>query len=131
MWNCNVAATNAGGIVTARVTSQYNGDYIYKVGDGTPSLKTGDTHMLAHTQLDASLNIALDQRTQMVVQGLNLTNAPFGYWQGIPTAYVQKGVLGEDGDGGGAVPALRLRVSGRSRGRWSPHCLTRQWGITL
>jgi iron complex outermembrane receptor protein len=35
-WNYNLAATYARDIVTARVTTQYNGPCIYRVGDGTP-----------------------------------------------------------------------------------------------
>ena len=81
-WNGNAALTFARGIVSSRLTMQYNGPYIYTLGDGTPSAKTGDTYMMEHKQFDASVNVQLLANTQVVLQVLNLNNAPFGYYFG-------------------------------------------------
>jgi TonB-dependent receptor len=93
-WNYNVAVTYASRHLTARITTQYNGPYIYKVGDGTPNPATGDTYMMPHTQTDASLNLALLDGTQIVLQGLNLNNAPFGYYVGTPRTFIQREFYG-------------------------------------
>jgi TonB-dependent receptor len=93
-WNYNVAATYARDIITARVTTQYNGTYIYKVGDGTPNPSSGDTYMMAHTQVDASLDVALKGNAQLVIQGLNLNDAPFGYYVGTSRTYIQRELYG-------------------------------------
>ena len=70
---------------------QYNGPYIYTIGDGTRSVATGDTYMLAHKQIDASLNAQVQRNTQLVLQVLNINNAPFGYYfGGDPNAYKQR-----------------------------------------
>jgi hypothetical protein len=94
-WNYNIAGTYAARILTARVTVQYNGPYIYKVGDGTPNPSTGDTFMMPHTQIDASLNLSVNENTQVVLQGLNLNNAPFGYYTGTSLTYIQKEYYGK------------------------------------
>jgi TonB-dependent receptor len=105
-WNYNIAATYAGGDrITARVTTQYNGAYIYKVGDGTPNPASGDTYMMAHTQVDASLNVALTRETELVLQGLNLNDAPFGYYVGTTRTYIQRELYGRT-----ATVAVRYRL---------------------
>jgi hypothetical protein len=38
----------------------------------------------AHTQIDASLLYSLTSRVQLQLQGLNLNNAVFGFFQGTP-----------------------------------------------
>ena len=94
-WNGNAALTYAKGIISARVTMQYNGPYIYTIGDGTPSVATGDTYMLAHKQIDASLNAQVQRNTQLVLQVLNINNAPFGYYfGGDSNAYKQREFYG-------------------------------------
>jgi TonB-dependent receptor len=104
-WTYNIAATYASSRVTARVTTQYNGAYIYKVGDGTTDPSTGDTFMMPHTQVDASLNFALMDGAQLVLQGLNLTNAPFGYYIGTPRTITQREFYGRS-----ATLAVRYRL---------------------
>jgi hypothetical protein len=105
-WNYNVAATYvAGDRVTARVTTQYNGAYIYKVGDGTTSPTSGDTYMMPHTQVDASLSLSLTYSTQLVLQGLNLSDAPFGYYVGTTRTYIQRELYGRT-----ATLAMRYRL---------------------
>ena len=104
-WMYNLAGTYAKGPVTARVTAQYNGAYIYVLGDGTTDPNSGDTYMMPHTQLDASLNLALDRRVQMVVQGLNLNNEGFAYYTGKPDQYIQREYYGRT-----ATVELRYRM---------------------
>jgi TonB-dependent receptor len=93
-WNGNLAATYGLGPVAARITYQYNGPYIYKLGDGTPSPTTGDTYMMPHTQVDASLNLEMSNRSQFVLQVLNLNNAPFGFYTGTSRTFIQKEFYG-------------------------------------
>ena len=42
-WNGNASLTYAKGIVSSRVTMQYNGPYIFTIGDRSRSVATGDT----------------------------------------------------------------------------------------
>ncbi len=94
-WNGNAALTYAKGIVSSRVTVQYNGPYIYTLGDGSNSVATGDTYMLAHKQIDASLNLQVQRNSQIILQVLNINNAPFGYFFGRdPNAYKQREFYG-------------------------------------
>ncbi len=94
-WNGNAALTYAKGIVSSRVTTQYNGPYIFALGDGTNSVVTGDTYMMAHKQIDASLNMQVERNAQVVFQVLNINNAPFGYYYGRdPNAYKQREFYG-------------------------------------
>ena len=85
-WNGNAALTYAKGIVSSRVTMQYNGPYIYNLGDGSTSVATGDTYMMEHKQLDASINVQVLRNATVVLQALNLNNAPFGYFFGGNTS---------------------------------------------
>jgi TonB-dependent receptor len=94
-WNGNAALTYAKGIVSSRVTMQYNGPYIYTLGDGTNSVATGDTYMMAHKQVDASLNLQVQRNSQIILQVLNINNAPFGYFFARdPNAYKQREFYG-------------------------------------
>ena len=94
-WNGNAALTYAKGIVSSRVTTQYNGPYIYTLGDGTNSVATGDTYMLAHKQIDASLNLQVQRNSQVILQVLNINNAPFGYFFARdPNAFKQREFYG-------------------------------------
>ncbi|MEP6619091.1 MAG: TonB-dependent receptor [bacterium] len=104
-WNYNIAATYAYDRLTARITTQYNGEYVHVVGDGTTSPTSGDKYMLPHTQVDASLNLAVSGSMQVVLQGLNLNNAPFGYYVGTPQAITQRELYGST-----ATLALRYRL---------------------
>ena len=81
------------------------GDFANKVGDGTPNPSSGDTYMMAHTQIDASLGVAMNLNTQVVLQGLNLNNAPFGYYVGTTRTYIQRELYGRT-----ATLALRYRL---------------------
>ena len=94
-WNSNASLTYAKGIVSSRVTVQYNGPYIYTLGDASSSVATGDTYMMAHKQIDASLNVQLMHNAQAVLQVLNINNAHFGYYFGNnPSAIKQSEFYG-------------------------------------
>lgn len=94
-WNGNAALTYAKGSVSSRITVQYNGPYIYSLGDGSRSVQTGDTYMMEHKQVDASVNVQVFRNAQFVIQGLNLNNAPFGYFfGGDPKAIKQRELYG-------------------------------------
>lgn len=94
-WNGNAALTYAKGIVSSRVTLQYNGPYIYTLGDGSTSVQTGDTYMMEHKQIDASVNFQVFSNAQFVIQALNMNNAPFGYFfGGDHTAIKQRELYG-------------------------------------
>jgi TonB-dependent receptor len=81
-WNGNASLTYAKGIVSSRVTYQYNGPYIFALGDGSRSVATGDTYMLQHAQVDASVNVQVHRNMQVILQMLNLNNSHFGYFFG-------------------------------------------------
>ena len=74
-WNGNAALTYAKGIVRARVTSQCNGPYIFSLRDGSNSVASGDACMMAHKQVDASLNMQVQRNAQVVPQVLNINSA--------------------------------------------------------
>jgi hypothetical protein len=61
--------------------------------------------MMPHTQVDASLDVALKGNTQLVLQGLNLNNAPFGYYVGTSHTYIQRELYGTT-----ATLAVRYRL---------------------
>ena len=104
-WNGNAALTYAKGVVSSRVTLQYNGPYIFTIGDGSTSVSTGDTYMLAHKQVDASLNVQVQRNAQLVLQVLNINNAPFGYFfGGNSDAYKQREYYG-------TTTSLQLRIT--------------------
>jgi hypothetical protein len=69
--------------VVARAAWQYQGASIYSYGDGsaTPS---GDNRCFPHTQIDASVTLGLTRDVAMQLQALNLNNAVFGFYNGIP-----------------------------------------------
>ncbi|HVX41477.1 MAG TPA: TonB-dependent receptor [Gemmatimonadaceae bacterium] len=79
----NLAATYDLGRLSARAAYQYQGESIFEYGDGsaTPS---GDTYLYAHGQVDASLSVALTPAAQLQIQGLDLNNEVFGFYNGIP-----------------------------------------------
>jgi hypothetical protein len=80
----NAALTYDLGPVSARAEWAYQGANITSYGDGTPTA-AGDTYFYAHSQIDASLIYSLNSRTQLQIQGLNLNNAVFGFFNGTPS----------------------------------------------
>ena len=79
----NVAGTYELGRVSARLAWQYQGQSIDSYGDGTPT-PDGDTYFYPHAQIDASLVVTLTRDTQLQLQGLDLNNEVFGFFNGTP-----------------------------------------------
>ena len=79
----NVAFTYEGGPVSARAAWAYQGANIASYGDGLPD-GLGDTYFYAHAQVDASVLYNVNPHVQLQLQGLNLNNAVFGFFQGTP-----------------------------------------------
>ena len=79
----NVAGTYELGRVSARLAWQYQGQAIYSYGDGT-STANGDTYLYSHSQVDASLLFSVTKTAQLQLQGLDLNNAVFGFFNGTP-----------------------------------------------
>ena len=79
----NFALTYDGDLVSARAAWQYQGANIYGYGDGsaTPS---GDNYVFAHSQIDASVTVNMTRDVSLQLQGLNLNNAVFGFYNGTP-----------------------------------------------
>jgi TonB-dependent receptor len=91
----NIAGTYDLGRVSARVAWQYQGQSIYSYGDGT-STANGDTYLYSHAQLDASVGINVSRGAQLQIQGLDLNNAVFGFFNGTPGSVhdIQREVYG-------------------------------------
>jgi TonB-dependent receptor len=91
----NLALTYDRGPVSARAAWQYQGANIYAYGDGT-STADGDTYFYAHRQIDASLLWNVTRAVQLQLQGLNLNNAVFGFYNGTPSTHydIQREVYG-------------------------------------
>jgi TonB-dependent receptor len=79
----NVALTYELGPVSARGAWAYQGANIVSYGDGLPD-GLGDSYFYSHSQIDASLLFTVSPRVQLQLQGLNLNNAVFGFFQGTP-----------------------------------------------
>ncbi|HEV7594693.1 MAG TPA: TonB-dependent receptor [Gemmatimonadaceae bacterium] len=71
------------GPISARGAWAYQGANIVSYGDGLAD-GLGDTYFYAHSQIDASLLYSVSPRVQLQIQGLNLNNAVFGFFQGAP-----------------------------------------------
>jgi TonB-dependent receptor len=80
----NAALTYDLGPVSARAAWSYQGANIDSYGDGTATAN-GDTYFYAHSQIDASLLYNLTKQVQLQLQGLNLNNAVFGFFNGTPS----------------------------------------------
>ncbi|MDQ6690708.1 MAG: TonB-dependent receptor [Gemmatimonadota bacterium] len=72
------------GPISARGAWAYQGANITSYGDGLAD-GLGDTYFYAHSQVDASLLYNVTSRMQLQIQGLNLNNAVFGFFQGTPS----------------------------------------------
>jgi TonB-dependent receptor len=91
----NIAGTYDLGRMSARLAWQYQGQSIYSYGDGTATAN-GDTYLYSHAQLDASMGINLSRGAQLQIQGLDLNNAIFGFFNGTPGSVhdIQREVYG-------------------------------------
>ncbi len=81
----NLGLTYDLGPVSARAAYQYQGASIYSYGDGTRTAN-GDTYFYPHGQVDASIIANVTPLVSVQLQGLNLNNAIFGFYQGAPGA---------------------------------------------
>lgn len=79
----NAALLYDHGAVSARFAWTYNGAYIGGYGDGTATAN-GDNYFYQHSQIDASVIYNLTPEVQVQLQGLDLNNAQFGFFQGTP-----------------------------------------------
>ena len=79
----NLAGTYELGRVSARLAWQYQGASIYSYGDGS-STANGDTYFYPHAQVDASVSLMLTPQAQLQLQGLDLNNEVFGFFNGTP-----------------------------------------------
>ncbi len=79
----NVALTYDVPRFSVRAAWQYQGASIVSYGDGTRTAN-GDNYFYPHSQIDASAIINLSRDVQLQIQGLNLNNAVFGFFNGAP-----------------------------------------------
>ena len=70
---------------SVRAAWQYQGANITSYADGTATAG-GDTYFYAHSQIDASVIFNLTRDVSLQLQGLNLNNAVFGFFNGTPDA---------------------------------------------
>ncbi|MBK5187195.1 MAG: TonB-dependent receptor, partial [Gemmatimonadaceae bacterium] len=81
----NVALVYDSPRISVRAAWQYQGANIVSYADGTPTAG-GDTYFYAHSQIDASVIFNLTRDVALQLQGLNLNNAVFGFFNGTPNA---------------------------------------------
>lgn len=91
----NLSPTYDYGRVSGRVGLAYNGPNIYQYNfvDGVPgglAGPSGDVYEYTHFQVDAQFSYWLNHRLQLTVQGLNLNNAVFGFYQGSSQFPIQR-----------------------------------------
>lgn len=80
----NLALTYDWGKVAARAAWQYQGANISDYGDGTATAN-GDNYFYAHSQIDASVMYNVTHDIQLQLQGLDLNDAVFGFFNGTPS----------------------------------------------
>ncbi|HUX33298.1 MAG TPA: TonB-dependent receptor [Gemmatimonadaceae bacterium] len=80
----NVALTYDHGRLSARAAWQYQGANIADYGDGTATAN-GDNYFYAHSQIDASVILTVASDVQVQLQGLDLNDAVFGFFNGTPS----------------------------------------------
>ena len=81
----NVALVYDSPRFSVRAAWQYQGANITSYADGTATA-AGDTYFYAHSQIDASVIFNLTRDVSLQLQGLNLNNAVFGFFNGTPDA---------------------------------------------
>lgn len=91
----NLSPTYDRGRISARVGLAFNGANIfqYNFADGVPggtAGPSGDVYEYTHFQVDAQADIALHNGFSLILSGLNLTNAVFGFYQGSPQFPIQR-----------------------------------------
>ena len=83
------------GPVTFRAAATYNSAtiFFYNYADGADGgLRgpNGDTYLYPHRQVDAQLSYALGNGLKVFVNGLNLNNEVFGFYNGSPQWNIQR-----------------------------------------
>jgi TonB-dependent receptor len=98
---------------SARAAWQYQGESIYSYGDGSPT-PSGDNWFFPHSQIDASITVNLTNNASLQLQGLNLNNAVFGFYNGNSSAkfanqreYYGRSIIAAIKYGFGATPGTR------------------------
>lgn len=80
----NLALTYEHRPLEARIAWAWQAANITSYGDGTSNPATGDQYFYDHSQIDASIEWTVFDRTTIEVEGLNLNNAVFGFYSGTP-----------------------------------------------
>jgi TonB-dependent receptor len=80
----NLALTYERRRVVARAAWQFQGANITAYGDGT-NTAAGDTYFASHSQIDASIIFSVSADASLQLQGLDLNNAVFGFFNGTPS----------------------------------------------
>ena len=80
----NVALTYDYARFSARAAWQYQGANIADYGDGS-STANGDNYFYPHSQIDASVVYNVTGAVQLQLQGLDLNDAVFGFYNGTPS----------------------------------------------
>lgn len=98
---------------SARAAWQYQGESIYSYGDGSPT-PSGDNWLFPHSQIDASITVNLTANASLQLQGLNLNNAVFGFFNGTSAErfanqreYYGRSIIAGLKYGFGAAPGTR------------------------
>ncbi len=91
----NISPTYDQGRVSLRVGLSYNqaSIYSYQYAYGAPGGVNGplsDIYFYSHVQLDAQCSLRMTHGLNLVVYGLNLNNAVFGFYQGDPRYMIQR-----------------------------------------
>jgi TonB-dependent receptor len=93
----NISPTYDRGRFSTRVGLSYNGASIYQYqyqAGGSPDLgpkgPNGDIYFYPHLQVDAQASYRVKKNLTFLVQGLNLTNEVFGFYNGSPDYVIQR-----------------------------------------
>jgi TonB-dependent receptor len=95
----NISPTYDRGRLSVRLGLSYNGPSIYQYQyqtqpAGTPDFgpkgPNGDNFLYPHLQVDAQGSFRMRKDLSLLVQGLNLTNEVFGFYNGSPMYVVQR-----------------------------------------
>ena len=96
----NISPTYDRGRFSTRVGLSYNGASIYQyqwtTGAGVvgPAGPAGDIYFYPHLQVDAQASYRVKKSLTFLVQGLNLTNEVFGFYNGSPQYVNQREFYG-------------------------------------
>jgi TonB-dependent receptor len=91
----NISPTYDRGRLSMRLGLSYNGANIYQYqyvdgATGGPKGVGGDLYLYPHLQVDAQGSFRVRKDLSFLVQGLNLTNEVFGFYDGQPIYVVQR-----------------------------------------